>query len=88
VRELEQCARRILLKGVYTGESGHKEPEIDRQLISGIENGSIDASSLVSGYCYLLYQRHQTFEEVARRTGLDRRTVKKYIQDWQSPADE
>ncbi|MDZ7830509.1 MAG: sigma 54-interacting transcriptional regulator [Desulfobacterales bacterium] len=83
VRELAQCARRILLKGVYTGESGSGEPELDRRLISGIENGSIDAASLISGYCYLLYQRHQTFEEVARRTGLDRRTVKKYIQDWQ-----
>ncbi|HMA86079.1 MAG TPA: sigma 54-interacting transcriptional regulator [Desulfosalsimonadaceae bacterium] len=88
VRELEQCARRILLKGVYSGESGYTEPDLDRKLISGIENGSIDAASLVSGYCYLLYERHQTFEEVARRTGLDRRTVKKYIQDWQTPSAE
>jgi len=82
VRELEQCARRILLKGLYTGESDFKEIELDRKLINGIEEGSIDVAALVSGYCYLLYQRHQTFEEVARRTGLDRRTVKKYIQDW------
>ncbi len=82
VRELEQCARRILLKGVYAGESDFKGLELDRKLINGIEKGIIDAASLVSGYCYLLYQRHQTFEEVGRRTGLDRRTVKKYIQEW------
>ncbi|HMA67000.1 MAG TPA: sigma 54-interacting transcriptional regulator [Desulfosalsimonadaceae bacterium] len=82
VRELEQCTRRVLLKGMYTGESDFKGLELDRQLIQGIEKGNIDAASLVSGYCYLLYQRHQNFEEVARRTGLDRRTVKKYIQDW------
>ena len=82
VRELEQCTRRVLLKGAYTGEFEFKEIELDRKLVSGIEKGSIDAASLVSGYCFLLYQRHQTFEEVARRTGLDRRTVKKYIQDW------
>ena len=50
--------------------------------MDGIRQGAIDSSRLTSGYCYLLYQRHQTFEEVARRTGLDRRTVKKYIQDW------
>jgi DNA-binding NtrC family response regulator len=82
VRELEQCARRVLLKGAYTNEFDYKEVELDRKLIGGIERGDIDAASLVSGYCYLLYQRHQTFEEVARRTGLDRRTVKKYIQEW------
>jgi len=82
VRELEQCARRVLLKGMYTGETDFKKIELDRELVNGIEKGSLDAASLVSGYCYLLYQRHQTFEEVARRTGLDRRTVKKYIQEW------
>lgn len=86
VRELEQCARRILLKGVYTGESDFQSFELDRKLINGIEEGSIDAASLVSGYCYLLYQRHPNFEEVARRTGLDRRTVKKYIQEWSQAA--
>ena len=30
-------------------------------------------------YCALLYRRHGTYEEVARRTKLDRRTVKKYV---------
>ncbi len=28
---------------------------------------------------HFLYRRHGTYEEVARRTGLDRRTAKKYI---------
>lgn len=84
VRELEQCVRRVLLKGTYTGEAAFNGDtgELDRRLITGIEQGTIEAGSLVSGYCYLLYQRHHTFEEVARRTGLDRRTVKKYIQEW------
>lgn len=82
VRELEQCARRVLLKGIYAGERELKETELDRKLINGIETGTLDAASLVSGYCYLLYQRHPNFEEVGRRTGLDRRTVKKYIREW------
>lgn len=87
VRELEQCVRRVLLRGVYTGEFDFRAKDLDRQLITGVEQGTIDAAALVSGYCYLLYQRHQTFEEVARRTALDRRTVKKYIQDWEAGQD-
>ncbi len=84
VRELEQCVRRVLLKGIYTGDASVADIDLCRALTTGIEQGNIDANSLTSGYCYLLYQRHQTFEEVARRTGLDRRTVKKYIQDWEN----
>ncbi len=82
VRELEQCVRRVLLRGMYTGEKGSDGFDLHRYLTAGIEQGDMDAYNLISGYCYLLYQRHGTFEEVARRTGLDRRTVKKYIQSW------
>jgi transcriptional regulator with GAF, ATPase, and Fis domain len=84
VRELEQCVRRVILKGLYTGEKGSDSADLCRHLVSGVEQGDIKAVNLISGYCYLLYQRHRTFEEVARRTGLDRRTVKKYIQSWDS----
>jgi DNA-binding NtrC family response regulator len=82
VRELEQCVRRIFLKGKYSGDEAITDMDLEQTLINGIDQGNIDSFRLTSGYCYLLYQRHQTFEEVARRTGLDRRTVKKYIQDW------
>jgi transcriptional regulator with PAS, ATPase and Fis domain len=84
VRELEQCVRRVMLKGMYTGEKASDGFDLCRHLVAGVEQGDIDAYNLISGYCYLLYQRHRTFEEVARRTGLDRRTVKKYIQGWDS----
>ncbi|MCU0599800.1 MAG: sigma 54-interacting transcriptional regulator [Desulfobacterales bacterium] len=87
VRELEQCVRRVMLKGLYTGEKGSDGLDVCRHLVDGVEQGDIDAYNLISGYCYLLYQRHRTFEEVARRTGLDRRTVKKYIQAWDSGSD-
>lgn len=82
VRELEQCVRRIFLKGRYAGDDAVADGDLEQTLVNGIDQGNIDSYQLTSGYCYLLYQRHQTFEEVARRTGLDRRTVKKYIQDW------
>ena len=49
--------------------------------------GTIDAHGLATGYCCHLYQLYGTYEAVARRTGLDRRTVKKYIQEWQARSD-
>lgn len=85
VRELEQCIRRVMLKRDY--RPGHKSGNGDLAAIltDGITRGELDAQTLLSGYCKLLYRRHGTFEEVARRTHLDRRTVKKYINGWNNP---
>lgn len=82
VRELEQCVRRVLLKGTYCGDPSFAAAHLDARLKQHLERGDITAQQLISGYCALLHQRFGTFEEVARKTGLDRRTVKKYIQDW------
>lgn len=85
VRELEQCVRRVLLKKDYAGRavapSGERLADI---LARGVVEGKIETQRLVTGYCYMLHQRYGTFEEVARRTGLDRRTVKKYINEWEN----
>lgn len=40
----------------------------------------MNAEELLAAYCGLLYGMFGTYEEVARRTRLDRRTVKKYAQ--------
>ena len=79
VRELEQAARRILLSQEYTGENVLPDRGIKDRLISGIETQSLDSQELISGYCALLYESFGTYEEVSRRMGLDRRTVKKHI---------
>ena len=39
----------------------------------------LTAKGRVSLYCRVLHARHGTYEEVARRVELDRRTVKKHI---------
>jgi DNA-binding NtrC family response regulator len=79
VRELEQAVRRILITRQYKGDSRTSTPDLRERLIKGIDTGTLDANAVVRSYCYLLYQKYLTYEEVARRTGLDRRTVKKHI---------
>lgn len=81
VRELEQCIRRILLKKTYDVPIRHEtSSSFEERFTRDIREGVIDAESLLAGYCAFLYNRHGTYEEVARRTALDRRTVKKYIE--------
>jgi len=79
VRELEQAVRRILLTRHYDGDIMVTRPNLEDDFLQKIQMGTLEAKELLSQYCSLLYQRFGTYEEVARRTGLDRRTVKKYI---------
>ncbi len=80
VRELEQAVRRVLLTQQYAGDHRAVAPDLASGLAAGIQAGKLDADALLAGYCTLLYERHGTIEEVARRTNLDRRTVKAYLQ--------
>ena len=41
--------------------------------------GSLSVRDLTAGYCKRLYVRYGNYGEVARRTGLDWRTVKSHI---------
>ena len=88
VRELEQCVRRILLKGSYEGDRrAVLETAVDPadgvpvdRFLADVAAGRLDARQLLAGYCARLHRRSGSYEEVARRTHLDRRTVKKYVQ--------
>jgi DNA-binding NtrC family response regulator len=84
VRELEQCVRSVLLRRSYQGEALNTEPpaNITEHLVAGIQNKNIDISSLISGYCTMLYEHSGTYEKVAKKTGLDRRTIKKHIDNY------
>jgi DNA-binding NtrC family response regulator len=80
VRELEQCVRRLLVSEHYAPFQVHGKTELEHLLMEGIAKGEMDAQTLIAGYCYLLYERHGTYEAVSQRVQLDRRTAKKYIQ--------
>jgi transcriptional regulator with PAS, ATPase and Fis domain len=79
VRELEQAVRRILLTRRYEAESAAAPTDRAAQLSAALAAGSLDADALLGRYCALQYERHGNLEEVARRTNLDRRTVKRYL---------
>jgi transcriptional regulator with PAS, ATPase and Fis domain len=78
VRELEQAVRRVLLTGKYSGDKSATLSE-GSSLAEEVQAGTISARELNERYCALLYDSLGTYEAVAKRTGLDRRTVKKNI---------
>lgn len=80
VRELEQCLRSVLLHGAVPDfESVQKSSVGADSLARIIEEGGCSVADLTRQYCKLLYEKHGTYQDVARKTGLDRRTVKKYL---------
>lgn len=83
VRELEQSLRRVLLTGrcVPEGSAAPQAPAkaYDSPFLSAVASGTLSSEEVLQGYCALLYEQLGTFVDVARRTGLDRRTVKKYV---------
>lgn len=79
VRELEQAIRRIMIAGSYPGDTAVEAHE-EVSLNQAIEQGSLTAKELVEKYCCDLYETYGNYGEVARRTGLDWRTVKKNVQ--------
>ncbi|RUM36614.1 MAG: sigma-54-dependent Fis family transcriptional regulator [Desulfobulbus sp.] len=78
IRELEQSIRRILLSGQYIPET-KKQGNDQMELSQALEQERLTITDLTRRYCDQLYSRHGTYQEVARITGLDRRTVKKYL---------
>jgi transcriptional regulator with GAF, ATPase, and Fis domain len=88
VRELEQCTRRILLKdSCRVDSSGISDDDIQGRITRGMSEGDYSAQQVLSGYCTVLYEKLGTYEAVARQSGLDRRTVKKYISLWEKHHD-
>ena len=80
VRELEQAVRRILLTGGYKADLPLSPGEdAEDRLVGQLREGTLSADELLAGYSALLYRRHGSYAEVAKRTGLDPRTSRKYV---------
>lgn len=79
VRELEQAVRRILLTGGYQPATPVNRRKARLAWLERAEAGLLDADAVLAGYCRQVYDELGSYEQVATRTGLDRRTVRKYI---------
>jgi DNA-binding NtrC family response regulator len=73
VRELERIVRRVLV----TSRASESAPVLAGA--HAIDDGHPDAETLLSRYCKRLYAESGSYVEVARVTGLDRRTVKRRV---------
>lgn len=85
VRELEQAVRRILLTGRYAGDLTGAVATQEQQLAELMRTGQLNAKDLLGRYCAMLYRQLGTYAEVATRTGLDRRTARKYVVEYSAP---
>ena len=82
VRELEQCFRNVMIHGEYRPAAAPAALGGDswQATVTAIEAGELTADQLVRQYCQLIYNRCGSYEQTAKRLGLDRRTVKKKLE--------
>jgi len=87
VRELEQALRRILLTGRYTAQTVAVQGQ-EETLLELLRSGEMTAAELLARYSAMLYRRFGTYAEVAKRTGLDPRTSRKYVESDEAGAPD
>lgn len=78
-RELEQCVRSVLMHGSYTPVPLSTESSPSALLAGEFERGSLSVDALLSRYITHLFAQTPNYEELGRKLGIDRRTVKKYV---------
>jgi DNA-binding NtrC family response regulator len=78
-RELEQCLRNFAIRGEYQPPRPVNTSGGEEDFARAMEEGAWTAEELMRRYCTLVYARCRNYEEVARRLGVDRRTVRKYV---------
>ena len=78
VRELEQCVRGVVVRGSY--KPARVQPTtvggVAQNLSDRFTSGELSADELLDAYCTLMYHFTGSYQEAARRLGMDRRTVK------------
>jgi DNA-binding NtrC family response regulator len=79
-RELEQCVKNVLIRRNY------QPPRVEGdEFLDAVRRGELTADELLAGYCARVYARAGSYEEAARRLGMDRRTVKAKVSGAPAP---
>ena len=79
-RELEQCVKNVLIRRNYRPTRFGAANPLD-EFLAGARAARLTAEDLLSGYVTLAYSRAGSYEETARRLGMDRRTVKAKVDE-------
>jgi len=74
-RELEQCVKNVLIRRNYQPSRPRARNPVE-QFALDARAGRLSADVLLTRYVTIVYSRTGSYEETARRLGLDRRTVK------------
>jgi transcriptional regulator with AAA-type ATPase domain len=77
-RELDQCVKNVLIRRDYKPSRPVVASPMEK-IRRDFEAGSLTAAEVLSQYTTIVYHQTGSYEETARRTGLDRRTVKAKI---------
>ncbi len=75
VRELAQCVSNVLIRREYLPVARSAD-DPRRAVAEEILTGTLSAEEILNRYCTLIYAETGSYQESARRLGLDRRTVK------------
>jgi len=80
IRELEQCVRNVLIDGAYRPQppSAH----IVRALGESLRDSGFTAEEILQCYCAAVQEQTGSYQETARRLGLDPRTVRTKVETW------
>lgn len=79
VRELEQAIRSIIIGGSYRGDSLISNDDPVVSLLNSVKE-PLPTEILLGKYCKELYARLHTYDAVGKAIGMDRRTVRKYVE--------
>jgi len=81
IRELEQCVRNVMIRQEYHPAASQAAGQDDRQLPASLREGALTLEELCRLYCTHVYAGIGSYVETARRLKIDRRTVKKYVEE-------
>ena len=85
MRELEQCVRNVVVRGEYhplKPERAAAQPNSDVVALK------LSATELLGWYCQRVYDETGSYLATAERLGLDRRTVKLRVEEWNARQHE
>jgi transcriptional regulator with AAA-type ATPase domain len=78
-RELEQCVRNVIIRRSYQPLAQAGGPD-EEEFFARFRSGDLSADELLANYAARVYRLTGSYEEAARRMGLDRRTVKAKVE--------